>query len=61
MSDRWYTTSDLATEFATSKATVHRKARELGVGINLGGSAGFRYSEDDRLRLIESMRVRRAA
>lgn len=52
----WYTTADLAGEFGLARKTVRKKAAKLGLGIDLDGRAGFRYSEDDRRRLIESMR-----
>lgn len=56
MSDRWYTTADLAAEFALSPKTLRKKAKALAIGIDLEGRAGFRYSETDRAKLIESMR-----
>lgn len=51
-----HTTADLAIEFAISKKTVRKKAQALGLGIEVGGRAGYRYSDVDRLRLIDSMR-----
>ena len=56
MSGRWYTTADLAAEFALNPKTLRKKAKALGIGIDLEGRAGFRYSDDDRAKLIESMR-----
>ena len=52
-----YTTGDLMAEFGLGKKALLRKVRALGIGINLDGSAGFRYSEEDRRKLIESMRI----
>lgn len=56
MSEYIYTTADLAAEFGIHKNTVHKWAARLGVGINLQGRAGFRYSEDDRQKILESLR-----
>ena len=55
MSEYGYTTADLAAEFGIAPKTLRKKARALGIGIDLEGRAGFRYSEEDRRRLIESM------
>ena len=57
MSEYPYTTADLAAlaGFKSSKA-ARKRARALGLGINLEGRAGYRYSEADVARLIESMR-----
>lgn len=52
-----FTTADLAAEFGIRPKTVRRKAAELRLGLEVGGRAGFRYSNDDRRRLIESMKV----
>ena len=51
-----YRTDDLAAEFGIAPKTLRKKARALGIGIDLKGTAGFRYSAADRQRLIESMR-----
>jgi len=51
-----YTTTDLAAEFGLTTKTIRKKAAKLGLGIDLDGRAGFRYSETDRAKLIESMR-----
>lgn len=51
-----YTTADLAAEFGIAPKTLRKKADRLKLGIDLEGRAGFRYSEADRLALIESMR-----
>lgn len=56
MSEYPYTTADLAAEFGIHKNTLRKKAGRLGIGIDLEGRAGFRYSEADRQRLIESLR-----
>lgn len=51
-----YTTADLAKEFGITTKTFRKRAHALGLGIDLAGRAGFRYSESDRQRLIESLR-----
>lgn len=56
-SDFPYTTASLAKSvgFASTK-TVLRYAKELDLGIDLGGRAGKRYSEADRQKLIAALR-----
>lgn len=56
MSEYVYTTADLASEFGVHKNTIRKRAARLGIGIDLEGRAGFRYSEADRQKLIESLR-----
>ena len=56
MTEYRYTTTDLAAEFGLTTKTIRKKAAKLGLGIDLDGRAGFRYSEADRAKLIESMR-----
>lgn len=56
MTEYRYTTADLAAEFGITTKTLRKKAHRLGLGIDLEGRAGFRYSEADRQRLIESLR-----
>lgn len=51
-----HTTADLALRFGISKTTVRKRASILGLGIDLEGRAGFRYSDDDLRKLIESLR-----
>ena len=51
-----YTTATLAAEFDIDRKTLRKKARALGLGIDFGGRAGFRYSDDDRRKLIDSLR-----
>lgn len=40
-------TSDLAHQFRCSQWKVRTLARELGVGYDLGGRAGFRFTPGD--------------
>ena len=56
MTEYRFTTTDLAGEFGISAKTLRKKAKKLGLGIDLEGRAGFRYSEADRAKLIDSMR-----
>lgn len=56
MTEYPYKTTDLAAEFDIAPKTLRKKAKSLGLGIDLEGRAGFRYSEADRQRLIESLR-----
>jgi len=51
-----YTTQDLANEFQVVDKTIRKKARALGLGIDLGKKAGYRYNDDDRRKLIDSMK-----
>lgn len=51
-----YSTADLAEDFKTSRKTIRKRASALGIGIDLEGRAGFRYTEADRQKLIESLR-----
>lgn len=51
-----YTTATLAAEFDIDRKTLRKKARALGLGIDFGGRAGFRYSDEDRRKLIDSLR-----
>lgn len=56
MSTYRHSTADLAAELGVARKTVRKKAGALGLGIDLDGSAGFRYSDEDRRKLIESLR-----
>ena len=56
MSEYVYRTEDLATEFGIHKKTVRKRAAALGIGINLEGRAGFRYTEADYQRLVDALR-----
>lgn len=58
MNDYPYKTADLAADLDIAPKTLRKRAKALHLGIDLGGRAGFRYSEADRLRLIESLKVR---
>lgn len=49
-----YTTTDLAAELGVTPKTIRQWAAPLGLGINLDGRVGYRYSDADRQRLIDS-------
>jgi predicted DNA-binding transcriptional regulator YafY len=51
-----FTTADLAAELGVTGKTIRRRAKELRIGIDLQGRAGFRYSAADRQRLIDSLK-----
>lgn len=51
-----YTTADLAARLNVSRKTVLKRAGSLGLGLDFEGRAGFRYSEADYQRLVESMK-----
>lgn len=56
MSEYLHTTETLATELGVAKKTIRKRAKALGIGIDLEGRAGFRYSESDRRALLDSLR-----
>lgn len=51
-----YTTAQIAEHLGTTTRNVRAKAAQLGLGINLGGPAGYRYTDADVAALLESMR-----
>lgn len=51
-----HTTASLAAEFDVDRKTLRKKAKALAIGIDFGGRAGFRYSDEDRRKLIDSLR-----
>ena len=51
-----HTTESLAAELRCSKKTIRKRAATLGIGIDLEGRAGFRYSEADRRQLLDSLK-----
>lgn len=56
MSEQMLTARQVAAEFQCSKRTVTRTATELGIGLNIGGRAGYRFTRADIDRLRDSMR-----
>lgn len=51
-----FTTAEVAEELRISTRKVRKQASALGLGIDVGGRAGYRYSDADKLALWESMR-----
>lgn len=51
-----YTAAEVADELRISPRKVREVAKEIGVGANIGGTAGYRYSDADKLAIWESMR-----
>lgn len=49
------TTADLATRWRCSERKVRKVAAELGVGADLGGRAGYRYTEAEAEALWKSL------
>ena len=57
MTEYPYSTADVAAKMGNaSTKTIRKRARALGLGIDLQGRAGYRYSEADLEKLIDSMR-----
>lgn len=50
------TAPEVAEELRISTRKVTDLATELGIGANVGGSAGFRFRESDVLALWDAMR-----
>ena len=50
------TTEEVAKRLRCSARKVRIEAAKLGIGANLGGRAGYRYTEADVEALWESMR-----
>lgn len=51
-----FTTADVAEQLRISPRKVRKQAAILGLGIEVGGRAGYRYSQADIDALWESMR-----
>lgn len=56
MTDATLTTADLADRLRCKKRKVRDAAKALGIGIDLGGRAGYRYTEAEADALWESLR-----
>lgn len=54
------TAREVANEFRCSARKVTEVATANGIGANLGGKAGFRFNEADKLALWEAMRPQAA-
>lgn len=53
-------TADVAARLGCSPATVRNRARAAGVGINLDGRAGMRFSDRDVEQLVATLRPQAA-
>jgi hypothetical protein len=51
------TTADVANRLACSPYKVRALAQQVGIGVNLGGRAGYRFTEAEYEQLRSSMRV----
>lgn len=60
MTEYRYTTADLCEEFGLERKALRRRAAALHLGIDRGGRRGFLYSEEDRRKLVESMKPKPA-
>lgn len=54
------TTSDVAAKFDVHNKTITRHAARLGLGINFGGRAGYRFSDADVTQLAEALKTQPA-
>lgn len=52
----YHKAEDVAAMFGCHRQTLIRIAKRLGVGMNLGGRAGFRFSDDDVAVIREALR-----
>ncbi len=50
------TTAEVASWLRCGRAKVYALAKEHGIGINLGGRAGYRFTPADKQRLLDLMR-----
>lgn len=56
MTEFLYSSATLAAELGVTRKTIRKWAAPLNLGINLDGTAGYRYTEADRQKLIASRR-----
>lgn len=52
------TAAEVAEEFRCSRRKITDAASKFGIGADLGGRAGFRFTEAETLALWEAMRVK---
>lgn len=55
-----FTAPEVAKDFRCSARKVKDVARANGIGVNLDGRAGWRFTEDDKKRLWDAMRPKKA-
>lgn len=51
-----FTTAEVAEQLRISPRKVRKQSAELGLGIEVGGRAGYRYNQADVDALWDSMR-----
>lgn len=51
-----FTTAEVAEQLRISPRKVRKQSATLGLGINVGGTAGYRYNQADVDALWDSMR-----
>ena len=51
-----HSTANVAAKLGCSSRTVTNRAKAIGVGIAIKGTAGFRFSDRDIEALVQSMR-----
>lgn len=54
------TVYEVADEFRCSPRKIAAVAREHGLGANLGGRAGWRFTQADKLAIWDAMRPKKA-
>lgn len=59
MTDTTRTAAEVADKFRCSTRKVTDTASKYGIGANLGGRAGYRFTEADELALWEAMKPSR--
>lgn len=55
------TASEVAAWLRCSRAKIYKLARENGIGMNLGGRAGWRFTAADKLALQRALRPTKQA
>jgi hypothetical protein len=55
-----FTAPEIAEEFRCSARKIKDVARANDIGVNLDGRAGWRFTEDDKKRLWDAMRPKKA-
>lgn len=56
--DAVQTSYELAEEFRCGPRTVQKAAARHGIGVNLGGRAGWRFTAADKQALWDAMRTK---
>lgn len=57
MTGQVYTTAEVAEQLRCSRKRVREAATKYGLGMNLGGRAGFRFTTQDLDELLEHLRI----